>query len=267
MVAAEPGADTRGDERIQTVSRGAFAGGGGPRGVWDTGPVNTERPILLIEDDIALAGLIVDFLRQHGFDVATEGRGDRAVARILSEQPAAVVLDVMLPGLDGLSVCRQVRDRYPGPILILTARGEEIDEVLALELGADDFMPKPVRPRVLLARLQALLRRHAPRAPARRIVAGRVIIDAGARSVSVDGATVELSTAEFELLWVLAERAGGVVERDELYRLVRGIEWDGLDRSVDLRVSRLRKRLGDEEKPHRVIKSVRGTGYQLATDP
>lgn len=227
----------------------------------------SDRTVLLVEDDRTLAELVADFLRQHGFDVAHEGRGDRAAERIERDPPAVVVLDVMLPGLDGLSVCRRVRPSYRGSILLLTARGEEIDEVLGLELGADDYIPKPVRPRVLLARIQALLRRHAPKAPSRRISAGRVVIDAGERKVLVDGVVVELSTAEFELLWVLAERAGVVVERDELYRLVRGIDWDGLDRSVDLRVSRLRKKLGDEEKPHRVIKSVRGTGYQLSTEP
>lgn len=220
--------------------------------------------VLVVEDDAALATLVADFLSKNGLRASVEGRGDRAVARILAEAPDAVVLDWMLPGLDGLGVCRAVRPAYRGRILVLTARGDEIDEVLILEMGADDYMAKPVRPRALLARLGALLRRAAPAAP-KRLELGRLVVDPAGRSVWLDGAAIDLTTAEYDLLWVLVEHAGHVIERDALYEQVRGIAWDGLDRSIDLRVSRLRKKLGDEEKPHRLIKSVRGTGYLLAT--
>ena len=218
--------------------------------------------MLIVEDDAELAALVADFLRKNGIAATIESRGDRAVARILAESPDAVVLDWMLPGLDGLGVCRAVRPAYGGRILVLTARGDEIDEVLILEMGADDYMAKPVRPRALLARLGALLRRTAPVAP-RRVELGRLVVDPAQRTVLLDGHPVELTTAEYDLLWVLVEHAGQVIERDALYEQVRGIAWDGLDRSIDLRVSRLRKRLGDEDKPHRLIKSVRGTGYLL----
>lgn len=220
--------------------------------------------VLVVEDDAELSALVADFLRKNGYTVSVEPRGDRAAVRIVAEAPDAVVLDWMLPGLDGLGVCRAVRPAYKGRILVLTARGDEIDEVLILEMGADDYMAKPVRPRALLARLAALLRRAEPVAPRARVDLGRLSVDPGTRDVALDGAPVDLTTAEFDLLWVLVEHAGRVIERDALYEKVRGIAWDGLDRSIDLRVSRLRKKLGDEAKPHQLIKSVRGTGYLLA---
>lgn len=223
--------------------------------------------ILLVEDDPKLSDLVASFLRKNGLTVMTELRGDAAVSRILELQPDVVVLDIMLPGLDGLSVCREVRDEYRGHILMLTARGEDIDEVLGLEFGADDYMSKPVRPRVLLARIHALIRRgkREPESARRRDIAvGRLLISATNRSVSVGGDPIELSTAEFDLLWYLAERAGQAVERDSLYQDLRGIEWDGLDRSIDLRVSRVRRKLGEDGS---LIKSLRGSGYMLVGDP
>ncbi len=220
--------------------------------------------VLVVEDDPALAELVAEFLRSNGFIVAIESRGDRAVPRILAEQPQVVVLDVMLPGLDGLAVCRAVRREFHGAILVLTARGEEIDEVLSLEMGADDFMAKPVRPRALLARISALLRRNAREIQPKRVTLGRLVVDSAQRTSWLDGQALDLSSGEFDVLWALVEHTGEVVERDELYQKVRGIAWDGQDRSIDLRISRLRRKLGDEAKPHQIIKSVRGTGYLLA---
>ncbi len=225
--------------------------------------------ILLVEDDDSLASMVTDFLTPHGFDVSIEGRGDAAVERIKGEQPDAVILDVNLPGLDGFSVCRAVRSDYKGPILILTARGEEIDEVVGLEVGADDYMSKPVRPRALLARLRTHLRKTAPvgeGSPEKRIAIGALVIDASRRTVELGGEPVELTTAEFDLLWLLAENVGQVLSRNDIYQSIHDIEYDGLDRSIDLRVSRLRKKIGDDPNNPQRIKSVRGVGYILSVE-
>lgn len=238
--------------------------------------------ILLVEDDLKLAGLVREFLQQSGLEVSVEPRGDRAAERILSERPDVVILDVMLPGLDGFSVCKRVRPQYDGGILMLTARGDEVDEVVGLELGADDYMAKPVRPRLLLARVSSLLRRlgerkrgqggHDPTGSARgttaqRVAVGSLCVDAGSRTAHLDGEPVELTTAEFDLLWLLARHAGEVLSREQIYAELRGIEYDGLDRSVDLRIARLRKKIGDDGKSPQKIKSVRGAGYLLVADP
>ncbi len=215
--------------------------------------------LLLVEDDAKLAGLVEEYLVKEGFSVRVESRGDAAIARILAEQPDLVILDVMLPGADGFEVCRRVRNAYRGGILMLTARGEEIDEVLGLELGADDYVAKPVRPRLLLTRIRTLLRRG------RRPTTG-LAIDPGSRSVQLDGNEVELTSGEFDLLAYLANRRGQTVGREELYRSVLGMEFDGLDRSLDLRIARLRKKLDDDGKHPRWIKSVRGVGYLLVSD-
>ena len=223
--------------------------------------------ILLVEDDVRLAELLVGYLSKNGCTVSVERNGARAVQRIPEEQPDAVVLDLGLEGLDGLTVCRRVRDSYHGPILIFSARGDEIDQVVGLEVGADDYVPKPASPRLLLARLRALLRRGRPQPIGQRVVLGDLLIDAARREVCLEGKLVELTTAEFDLLWVLARHAGRVLSRQELMQSVRGIDYDGLDRSLDVRVAKLRQRLEDVEPPHRFVKTVRGVGYLLARDP
>jgi two-component system OmpR family response regulator/two-component system response regulator RstA len=182
-----------------------------------------------------------------------------------------VVLDIGLPGTDGISICREVRAQFDGPILMLTARGDEIDEVVALEVGADDYMAKPVRPRALLARLRVHLRRSESQSTASgaeptRIEVDDMTIDSSNRVVQIGGATIDLTTAEFDLLWLLARNAGNVIGRDQLYQELHGVRYDGLDRSIDLRVSRLRKKLDDDPVQPRRIKSIRGVGYLLATE-
>ncbi len=230
-------------------------------------PPSYPPRVLLVEDDQKLAALVCEFLQANGFRVDLEPRGDRAPARILHERPDLVILDLMLPGLDGLSVCRRVRPRFGGAILMLTARVEETDEILGLELGADDYLAKPVHPRRLLARVNTLLRR-LDRSARSTLQVGRLFVDAASRRAEMDGEPITLTTAEFDLLWLLASNAGEIVSRDRIYRELRGIEYDGLDRSMDLRVARLRKKLGDDGKRPRLIKSVRGTGYLLAvTEP
>jgi two-component system, OmpR family, response regulator RstA len=225
--------------------------------------------ILLVEDDAELASMVADFLSLHGFDILVEGRGDRAAQRILSESPDAVLLDVNLPGLDGFAVCRAVRDDYRGAILMLTARGEEVDEVLGLESGADDYMAKPVRPRALLARLRTHLRRGtAEEQPSGQpIVVGSLVIDAARRRAELGGEVLDLTTAEFDLLKLLADNAGRALSRDDIYQALHGVRYDGIDRSIDLRISRLRRKLGDDPAKPQRLKSVRGTGYQLSVEP
>ena len=225
--------------------------------------------VLLVEDDAALASMVADFLSPHGVEVSIEGRGDTAVDRITKENPDAVLLDVNLPGLDGFSVCKAVRLGYRGPIIMLTARGEEIDEVLGLESGADDYMAKPVRPRALLARLRTHLRRVTPteqEAQRTPIQVGSLLVDASRRYAELDGVALDVSTAEFDLLHLLAENVGRTLSRNDIYQHIHGTKYDGMDRSIDLRISRLRKKLGDDPAKPQRIKSVRGVGYMLAVE-
>lgn len=228
---------------------------------------STGCRILLVEDDRELASMVADFLTPHGFAVSTEGRGDRAVERIRGEEHDVVILDVNLPGLDGFSVCRLVRADFNGPILILTARGDEVDEVVGLEVGADDYLAKPFRPRVLLARLRANLRKVAGpigEHASNRIEIGALVVDAGQRAVEISGQEVKLTSAEFELLWLLAENVGQVVSRRDIYQRIHGVDYDGMDRSIDLRISRLRKKLSDDPINPQRIKAVRSIGYLLS---
>lgn len=228
----------------------------------------TNIRVLLIEDDVRLSALIKEYLQQQAIEVTIEHRGDLACARVESERPDIVVLDLMLPGLDGLEVCKAIRPKYDGPILMLTARDEDIDQVVGLEIGADDYVTKPVQPRVLLARIRALLRRPPPTNHSSEevydmsdIKYGLLTISTTAREAWLDGQVLELTTNEFDLLWLLASHAGEILTRDIILERLRGIGYDGLDRSVDIRVSRLRKKLGDDtHRPYR-IKTIRSKGY------
>jgi two-component system response regulator RstA len=223
--------------------------------------------ILLVEDDVKLARLIEEFLKRHGFEVAIEVRGDQAVYRIRQEQPDLVILDIMLPGMDGFEICKRIRTFYKNPVIMLTARGDEADELVGLEVGADDYMAKPVRPKLLLARIKTILRRSQRfEDTVSRIELGSIIIDAGRRSVHIDNHPVDLSTTEFDLIWMLSSHVGEIVTRDQISQNLRGYEWDGLDRSIDLSISRLRKKIGDDgRKPDR-IRSIRGTGYMWISE-
>ncbi|MDB4729870.1 response regulator transcription factor [bacterium] len=227
--------------------------------------------ILLVEDDLKLAALVKEYLESDQFEVDVESRGDTAANRILTDKHDLVILDVMLPGLDGFEVCKRVRPDFDGPILMLTARSEEVDEVIGLETGADDYMSKPVRPRLLLARMRTLLRRvqlnETPGTISEEcalIELTNLQIDATQRSVLLKGHPIYLTTAEFDLLWFLAQRPGEVVTRDQIFEKVIGMPYDGLDRSADLRITRLRKKLGDDGKQPSRIKSIRSVGYLLA---
>lgn len=218
--------------------------------------------VLIVEDDERLASLTQEYLIRNGLEVGVEADGTRAIRRILEEQPDMVVLDLMLPGADGLTVCREVRPNYSQPILMLTARTDDMDQVLGLEMGADDYVAKPVQPRVLLARIRALLRRteKVEEGP-QRLDFGELVIDNGARAVLLNDEPVEFTSAEYDLLWLLASNAGRILSREDIFERLRGIEYDGQDRSIDVRISRIRPKIGDDPENPKRIKTVRSKGY------
>ena len=230
--------------------------------------VSTEPSlvVLLVEDDIRLANLTREYLEGHGLVVSHVADGRRGLEEASRGRFDAVLLDLMLPGKDGLEVCRELRARSDVPILVLTARGEEADRVMGLELGADDYLAKPFSPRELLARIRAVVRRARGRAgPARAAVrVGGLHLDPGARRATLDGREIPLTGYEFTLLEALARRAGRVLSREQLMELARGSAEESFDRSIDVHVSRLRQKLGDDPKRPRLIKTVRGAGYLFA---
>lgn len=235
--------------------------------------VDNRPRVLIVEDDERLAALTQEYLSANGIAVSLVGDGLLAIQRIREEVPDLVVLDLMLPGADGLTVCREVRAAaYRNPILMLTARTDDMDQVLGLEMGADDYVPKPVKPRVLLARIRALLRRveddadAAASAAPRRLEFGELVIDDAARAVLLAGEPADLTSAEYDLLWLLASNAGRILSREDIFEHLRGIPYDGQDRSIDVRISRIRPKIGDDpDNPHR-IKTVRSKGYLFVRD-
>ena len=223
--------------------------------------------ILMIDDDTRLATMVSDYLGGAGFRVSVAGSARDGEAQLRRETYDAVILDLMLPDGDGLDLCRRLRATTDVPILMLTARGEPMDRVVGLEVGADDYLAKPFEPRELQARLRAILRRKggaAPRGETLRF--GRLEIDKGARVVRVDGEERPLTSWQFALLLALAERAGRVLSRDALMDLLKGEKLEAFDRSVDVHVSRIRAAIEDDAKKPRRILTVRGAGYVFARD-
>jgi DNA-binding response OmpR family regulator len=227
----------------------------------------TAIRVLYVEDDERLARLTSEYLESHGVEVHLVARGELAVADIQRLQPDVVLLDLMLPGLDGMEVCRQIRQLHAVPIIMVTARVEQADRVRGLEDGADDYVTKPFQSRELLARIRAQARRArgeiGPRAE--KVVVGRLAIDLATREVTIRGAPVALTTNEFALVSILAQRAGRVLNREQLLQVVHGSTEDAFDRSIDIMISRVRAKLEEDPKNPRILKTVRGAGYMLTS--
>jgi DNA-binding response OmpR family regulator len=223
----------------------------------------TQR-ILLIEDDPRLAEMVQTYLGAAGLIVSIAPTGSAGLAQEAREPFDAVLLDLMLPDMDGLDVCRKMRERGSTPILMLTARGDAMDRIVGLEMGADDYLPKPFEPRELLARLRAVLRRAPSATPGEILRFGRLEVDLGAHQVRVGGETKVLTSYQFALLRELARHAGRVLSRETLMDLLRNEKFDAFDRSIDVHVSRIRAAIEDDPKQPRRVITVRGAGYVFA---
>ena len=224
--------------------------------------------MLLIDDDRKHSELLQAYFKRFGINLVCAEDADSGFRKLHNEDPDLLLLDVMLPGRDGFEICREVRKSSSLPIIMLTARGEVIDRVSGLELGADDYMGKPFEPRELVARVQALLRRsESTVAPGGKLEFDGMLIDTASRTVEVDGATVDLTSMEYELLLILARRPGKKLSRDEILSELRGIDAAILTRSVDIMISRLRNKLGDSVKPPRFIQTIWGRGYSFVGIP
>ena len=219
--------------------------------------------ILIIDDDVSLNALLTEYLQGFGHTLVSETTAAAGRQRLRRELPDLLILDVMLPDTDGLTLCREFRAEYDLPIIMLTARGEVADRVMGLELGADDYVPKPFEPRELVARIQSVIRRVRDRARSEVLVCDGLRLETETRRVELDGNDVELTTMEFALLKGLMESRGRVMSRDRLMERLRGIDADVYDRSIDMLISRLREKLGDEPRKPRFIRTVRMGGYQF----
>jgi DNA-binding response OmpR family regulator len=218
--------------------------------------------VLIIDDDERLTALLTEYLGRHGFVVNTAGHPDAGLRALKSSPPDILILDVMLPGMDGFAVCRKVREASRVPIIMLTARGDVMDRIVGLELGADDYLPKPFEPRELVARMQAVLRRGMTE-DIDVLRVGLLEVNWSKRSAQLDQKDLELTGAEFELLGLLVRNRGRVLSRDRILDQTRGVDWDAYDRSIDVLVSRLRQKLGDDAKKPSYIRTIRGSGYSF----
>ena len=218
--------------------------------------------ILIVDDDADIRELLSTYLASRGMSVRSAEDGEDGLMQLRGGGIDLVVLDVMMPGIDGFEVCRRIRAFSQVPVVLLTARGDEVDRVVGLELGADDYLAKPFSPRELLARMQAIFRRmESAASPATAVHVGPLTVDIDRREVTMEGTRIELTTTEFELLRVLAANAGRVIPRERLMEMARGDQWASFDRSVDVHVSHIRAKLGDDGR--RLIVTVRGIGYTM----
>lgn len=220
-------------------------------------------PVLLIDDDERLGALLTEYLGRFGFAVSAFAHPEAGLRAMKSVQPEILILDVMLPDMDGFALCRKVRETSRIPIVMLTARGDVMDRIVGLELGADDYLPKPFEPRELVARIQAVLRRGRGAEDDEAIRAGELELHPGARSAALRGEELVLTSAEFELLALLVRNRGRVLTRDRILDETRGVDWESFDRSIDVLISRLRQKLGDDAKRPKYIRTIRGTGYSF----
>jgi len=220
--------------------------------------------ILLIEDDNRLAEMVKDYLGENGFDVTIASTGTEGLSKQKKHGFDAIILDLMLPDMDGLEVCRVLRANDTIPILMLTAKGDPMDRIVGLELGADDYLPKPFEPRELLARLRAILRRGKMESPGETLAFGALELDPNAMTASMHGNTCDLTTHQFNLLHIMAKSAGRVLSRDMLMDQLKGTELEAFDRSIDVHISRIRSEIEDDPKNPKRIITVRGAGYVFA---
>jgi DNA-binding response OmpR family regulator len=222
--------------------------------------------ILVIDDDVELCSLVSEYLQSEGFQIECVHNGESGLERALAGDQVLVVLDVMLPGLNGFDVLRRIRDASNIPVLLLTARGEDVDRIVGLEIGADDYLPKPFNPRELVARIRAVLRRTQPNDETMGgiVRVGDVELDPATRTVNRAGKPVDLTSVEFNLLEVLLREAGKVVSREHLVNVVLSRKFSPFDRSIDMHVSKVRKKLGDTEESNGHIKTIRSVGYLFA---
>ena len=220
------------------------------------------QTLLIIDDDKKLNRLLEDYLADFGFRVLSATHPEKGLAAIRTQSPDLVVLDVMLPDINGFEVCKQIRQFSPVPVIMLTARGDLMDKVVGLELGADDYLPKPFEPRELVARIQSILRRTGARVEESAVETfGRLTVDFLRRQALLDGAPVDLTTNEFAALVLLVRNAGKVLDRDQILQELRGMDSEAFNRSVDITMSRLRQKLNDDPKAPEFIKTVWGAGY------
>jgi DNA-binding response OmpR family regulator len=222
---------------------------------------NRVLRVLVVDDDERLNALLRKYLGQFGFSVCAVSHPEAGLSALRTDPPDIVVLDVMLPEMDGFAVCRKIREHSRVPIIMLTARGEVTDRILGLEMGADDYLPKPFEPRELVARIQAILRRGAQADGEDVLQIGALNLNWGTRSASLNGNDLCLTTAEFELLALLVRNRGRVLTRDRIMNAIHGFDWEPYDRSIDVHVNRLRQKLGDDARHSTMIRTVRGTGY------
>ncbi len=226
--------------------------------------------LLLVEDDVSLAQWVSEYLVEQGFVVDHVERGDLVLTQVDTKAYQLILLDVMLPGLSGVEVCRQIRQNSQVPIIMLTARADEFDEVIGLEMGANDYVIKPVRPRALLARIKSVLRtvqtKPIAKQESNKLVFGDLSIDSGSKRVIYEGNEIEISTSLFDFLWFLASHAGEIQDRDSVFKALRGREYDGLDRRFDVMLSNLRKLFNDDPQKPTKFKTIWGKGYLFIAD-
>lgn len=223
--------------------------------------------ILIIEDDNEIARLTQIYLQSEGYQTTVVNDGSEAIATISKLVPDLILLDLMLPGMDGFDICQQARDFYTGPIIVLTAREDDISEVSLLKLGADDYLRKPAKPHIMSARIEALLRRTKSNPEnTTYISSNHILINHDTLTVLVNSKVVNLTSSEFDLLALLASKLGQVVSREECIQALRGINYDITDRSIDMRISGLRRKLNDDTQPYKMIKTIRNKGYVLVNE-
>ncbi len=221
------------------------------------------KTILVIDDDEKLNSLLKDYLSEFSFKVITETNPEQALNLLKRKTPDIIILDIMLPGMDGFEVCRRIRKSYDIPVIMLTARGKVEDRIVGLELGADDYLPKPFEPRELVARIQSVLRRSLEIVKTGRLHFKNLVVDIDKQLVLLEGEAVELTTMEFEILHLLMKSPGKVFDRDQIMDSLRGLDWEAFDRSVDVLVSRLRQKLRDDPKSPQFIRTIWGRGYKF----